>query len=523
MKKGLAARHALTAFVFSLAFMPISIEASTLKLRLAEDPETLFNAQTISGGPNTILGNFLLDRLVYLDAKGDPQPWLARGWTFSEDGKVVTFRLRDGIKFHDGTPFNASAVKFHFDFVLDKKNASPILPYCGPLLKVEAPSDDTVVFTFDRPYAPFLNNLAQASFGINSPTAIAKEGKQYGRNPVGTGPFRFKSWIPGSEITLVRNPDYQQFRNDVDNPGPARTDEVLLSVIPEESIAAAALESGELSAAELSADAMMRFANDPEFKTVVIKNVNNIIFLEYNQKRPPFDDPAFRHALAYAVDREAIVKASFGGFAAIALSPLSLGIPGFDPEVGQRYGTPYDPAKARELLTTAGWTMGPSGVLQKDGKEARLILRSYTGYPYVERSIALIQSGFKKLGIELIVQTADWGTYYPGLRKADWDINFLRWNWNDAVVMNNLFRSPGHRGTIEPTPAVDSVLDRCSTLIDQQARKSCLSEAQKVLLENSVMLPLTSNYRIIATSPEVKGFHADFIGYLLATDIDLGR
>jgi peptide/nickel transport system substrate-binding protein len=501
-----------------------ALAGGTLKVRSAIEPETLFNGITISGTPNDILGSFLLERLVSLDTNGDLKPWLAKTFSFSDGGKVITFKLRDGITFHDGTPFNAAAVKAQFDFVLDPANASPTRSFLGPLKKVETPDDETVEFTFSEPYAPFMNNIAQASFGINSPTALKKEGpSQYGRHPVGTGPFQFDSWVPGSQIRLVRYPSYQQFRTDVTNKGPAIADDVVISIIPEATVAAAALETGELNAVVLPPDEVKVFENDPAYNVISIKNDDNLIFLEFNQRRAPFDDPKAREALSYAIDRDSIVTAAFGSYAQPAYSPLSPGISDYDPAVGKDYGSKFDLERARELLRADGWTMGSNGVLQKNGKEARLVIKSYAGFPYVDRSIAIIQQDLKKLGIELNVVTSEWGSYYPSLKNNDWDLNFLRWNWNDPGVLNNLFRSPGHRGAELPIPAVDDTLDRCNRTVEPTARKACVSDAQKELLQHNVVVPIAENFVMIAMRGKIKDYHLDFMGYLLSSDVDPGQ
>ncbi|HEY2132425.1 MAG TPA: ABC transporter substrate-binding protein, partial [Acetobacteraceae bacterium] len=214
----------------------------TLHFRLGEDPETLYNVKSFSLTVSSVLGPYLLDRLVYFDASGQPKPWLAESWTVSEDQTEITFKLRTGIKFTDGTDFNAAAAKAQFDAVMDKKNASPLLPLLGSLQTVEAPDATTLRFTFAKPFAPFLSNIAQASFGFNSPTAVAKYGDQYGRHVVGTGPYMLKSWDPGSEIVLVRNPNYHQYRGDAVNKGAPIADRIVLTVISEEGVAQAALE-----------------------------------------------------------------------------------------------------------------------------------------------------------------------------------------------------------------------------------------------------------------------------------------
>jgi peptide/nickel transport system substrate-binding protein len=175
---------------------------------LQEDPETLYNVNTNSLTANTVINTYILDRLVYFDADGNPQGWLADSWEVNDDQTEITFTLRPGIMFHDGNEFTAEAVKFHFDNVLNPDNASPRLAFMGSLQGVTVIDDYTVKFIFETPYAPFFDTLAGE--GFNSLAAVEAAGDEYGRQPIGTGPYMVEEWIPGSQITLVRNPTYQQ-------------------------------------------------------------------------------------------------------------------------------------------------------------------------------------------------------------------------------------------------------------------------------------------------------------------------
>jgi len=502
---------------------PARAADTVLHFRLGEDPETLYNIKSLSLTVNSVLGAYLLERLVYFDATGTPQPWLATGWTVSDDQKVVTFKLRSGVVFSDGTPFNAAAAKSQFDLVLDKANASPLLSRLGTLRKVEAPDPTTLVFSFSAPYAPFFANIAQAGFGFNSPTAIAKSGDQYGRNPVGTGPYMLKSWVPGTEITLVRNPHFQQFRGDALNKGAPYASQVVLTVISEEAVAQAALESGELTAANVAADAIDRMVQNPQFHTVINKVVTNLYFVEFNETHPPFNDPAMRQAVSLAINRDAVVKAAFNGYAHTANDPLANGIPGYDAAIGAKYGPTFDPAAAKALLAKAGWTPGPDGKLVKDGKAAMFSLKSYSGFEVVDRTLSVIQSNLADIGIGTKIETADWGSFYPSLLKPDWDIDLMRWTSSDPSILSLLFRSPGHRKATLENAAQDDILDRCNTLMDQKARTACVGEAQISLLQTATIAPVASDWVVIFTQANVKDYHLDFFNNLIPGDIQVAE
>jgi peptide/nickel transport system substrate-binding protein len=423
--------------------------------------------------------------------------------------------------FTDGTPLDAAAVKAQFDSVLDRKNASPLLSRLGSLQSVEAPDATTVRFLFSKPYAPFFANIAGGGFGINSPTAVAKFGAQYGRNPVGSGPYMLKSWVPGTEITLVRNPNFKQFRGDAINKGKPHAATIVLTVISEEAVAQAALESGELTAASVAADAIDRMVANPAFTTVINKIVTNLYFIEFNQNRAPFGDRRVREAIGRAINRDAVVKAAFNNYASASVTPMAIGIPGYDGSLGDALGPKFDPAKAKTLMAEAGYAPGPGGKLMKDGKPAEFLLKSYSGFEVVDRTMAVIQSNLADIGITVKLETADWGSFYPSLLKPDWDMDLMRWTSSDPSILGLLFRAPGHRKATLEIPAQDAIFDRCDTLMDPKTRIGCVREAQKSLLENATIAPVASDWFITITQKNVKDYHLDFFNGLIPGDIRL--
>ncbi len=496
------------------------VQGDRFVFRIQEDPETLDNVRTTSGAAEAVMANTFLERLIYIDTENVIHGWLAESWIVSPDQKEVTFKLRQGIKFTDGTDFNADAVKFHFDRIFDKRNASPSLAYVGSLTDVVAVDPYTVKMVFESPYAGLWNVLNYGYFGFNSPTAVQKWGDEYGRHPVGTGPFMLEEWIPGSRLTFVRNPIFKQVREDALNPGPAKLARLVFQVVQEDGTAMAALETGELNAGVLNPDTLAQVENDPKFTVVINRNSTHLQYLEYNYERPPFNDPVFREAIGYAIDRESIVKSSRGGYSSVAYSPLAVGLIGYDESVALQYGTLYNPQKAKDLLAQAGWkdTDG-DGVVEKDGAPAEFELRTYSGYTYVTRSIEVIQRNLKDVGIDVKITQSDWGAFYPSLLKKDWDIAMIGWNWGDANVLKVLFRSPGHRGQIPPDPELDAVLDSLETTMDPVARNQIASQAQKLILERFLVTPIQCSWTMFAIQSTVMDFHYDHYGYLLPGDI----
>jgi len=211
-----------------------------IKVANIEDPDSLDPHKTIMATASSIQA-WIYDTLFYIGDDKLPHGLLAESWTVSEDGKTLTIKLRQGRKFHDGTPVDAKAVEFTFQRMLDPKTASPAKDQVGPLEKVTAKDDATVEFVFKEPYAPFFFAASTSYLGIISPTAVQKEGDNFSRQPVGSGPFMFKEWKAGADITLVRNPNYVGVRDDRKNKGAPYVEGIIFKNIPEEGTRIAAL------------------------------------------------------------------------------------------------------------------------------------------------------------------------------------------------------------------------------------------------------------------------------------------
>jgi peptide/nickel transport system substrate-binding protein len=495
-------------------------EGDIFTLRIGEDPETLDNIKTTSAAAEAVMATTFAERLIYIDENNIIHGWLAESWSVSDNQREVTFYLRQGIKFTDGTDFNAAAVKFHFDRILDKRNASPVKAYYGTLQEAVVVDEYTVKLVFEEPFAGLWNVLSYAYSGFNSPAAVEKWGDEYGRHPVGTGPFMLMEWLPGSSLTFVRNPDYVQVRQDALNQGPALLAQFKFLVIAEDGTAMAALQTGELDAAILNADTLPQVEGNPLFNIYTITNSTQLQFIEFNNEKPPFDDPQFRIALGYAVDRDAIVASSRGGYSTPMLGPLAPGLMGYDESVGEEYGTPYDPGKAGELLTNLGWVdTDGDGIREKNGEIASFEMRSYSGYTYVIRTLEILQQNFLDVGIEITLKQSDWGAFYPSLKNDKLDMDLMRWGWGDMDVMTVLFRSPGHRGHMPADAELDAVLDQIETTMDYDARLDIARQAQVLLLQRMVIIPIQSDWTLYALNASVRDFHGDHYGYVIPGDI----
>jgi 4-phytase/acid phosphatase/peptide/nickel transport system substrate-binding protein len=319
----------------------------------------------------------IFDTLTTLDDKGEPQPKLALSWTHSDDFKTWTFKLRPGVKFHDGTPFNAEAVKANFDRQKDPANKCRCAFYIAGYRDVQAPDELTVVYNMNDP-APNLAatiTIQSTNNVIQSPTAWKTKGDDYNRNPVGTGPYIVKSWTAGDRMVLERNPDYW-------DKGRPYLDRIVLKPLPDAQSRFASLQSGEVDLIwddEYDADNIQKAQKDPKLTVHTYVGSGAQVYA-FNTKVAPFDDVRVRQALVMAIDRKKMSQAITNGLSRPASNPYGEGswvkckddgaLP-FDIEKAKAllkdYGKPVD-FKMLVTATPRGRTVGQ--VLQQFWKQA---------------------------------------------------------------------------------------------------------------------------------------------------------
>ncbi|MDF2810544.1 MAG: transporter substrate-binding protein [Microvirga sp.] len=288
----------------------------------------------------------LYEGLVRIAENGDIKPALAEIWTTSADELTYTFKLRSGVKFHDGTPFDCSVVKFSYDRAVAPDSTNAQKGLFEPIAKVECPDPMTAVVTLKRPTSTFLFGMAWGDAVMMTPATVATNKTK----PVGTGPFRFKRWVQGDRVEYERNPDYWGT--------PAKLSSVTFKFISDPSAAAAAVLAGDIDAfPEFPAPELLeRFRSDARLQVEVGSTAGKVVF-SLNNARTPFDDVKFRRALAHAIDRKALVDAISSGIGAPIGSHYTPVDPGYIDLTGVY---PYDPEKAKALLAEAGIKPGAS-------------------------------------------------------------------------------------------------------------------------------------------------------------------
>ncbi len=465
--------------------------------------------------------------LVWEPEPGKFLPGLADSWEISPDAKEYTFKLKQGVKFHDGTPFNAAAVKFTLDRVVDPATkAGQSHDQLGPYDHTEVVDGNTAKVVMKQPYAPLLTNL-NGYLGIVSPTAVQKMGlAEFARHPVGSGPFVFKEWVPKDHVTLVKNPDYNWGSSYFKHAGPAYLDDVTFKVIPDQSVRTGTLKTGETHVID-DVDPLEYDTLSKDSRFVVIAKGqpgSGFVLLLNTTSAGPISDPAVRQAMEYGVDREGLNKSVFQGLNKVAWSPLMRPTFGYDPTTESVYS--FDPDKAKQLLDAAGWQPGADGVRTKDGQ--RLEIR----FPIISRPrdkamAESAQASLRDVGIDLLVDPLERAAARDAMDQNRYDVTFMWFSYGDPDVLRTLFHSSNvnafNRAKYQ-VPEVDQMLEQAAGLTDQAKRADIYKQVQQRVLKDLVVVPLVDTLTYDAKRAEVTGETLDALAsYMWLNDVQLKK
>ena len=461
---------------------------------------------SITDGESFIVTEQITETLVeYKKDSTEIIPNLAKEWKISDDGLVYTFDLEKGIKFHDGSDFNAEAVVKNFKRWMS--GHEKIFPYFasqfggfegdeGAVIKeVKALDEFTVEFTLNRPQAPFLKNLAMSPFAISSPTAIEKDVNKYFQHPVGTGPFKFESWKRNDTITVVKNDKYWK-------KGLPKLDKVIFKVIEDNSARLNTLIKGDVDLIDgLNPSDVVRVAAEKKLQ-IFERPSMNVGYLGFNVEKEPFNNKLVRQALNHAVDKEAIIKNFYEGTAEPAKNPMPPSVSGYNDEI-QDYE--YDLDKAKELLAEAGYADG-----FKMDLWAMPVPRPYM--PNGRKVAEALQADFAKIGVEVNIVSMEWGTYLEKTRDGEAPMFMLGWTGDNGDADNFLYvlldkdAIGSNNYTRYSNDEVHDLLIKAQTEIDEEKRNQLYNEAQKIIHEDAPWIPLAHSVPQLAGIKEIKGF-----------------
>jgi peptide/nickel transport system substrate-binding protein len=466
--------------------------------------------------PHNRVFRSIFDSLVVALPDHTVGPWLAESWTISPDRRVYTFTLRTDVKFHDGTPFNAEAVRFNLDRIKNPKNAFTSASDIGPYDHSEVVDPRTVRVFLSTPFEPFLINLSKSCLGIVSPAGAAKYGDQFPVNPVGSGPFRFVSLTPGTEIRLERNPDYQWAPAGAAHTGQAYLDRLTFKNVPEEATRVAALQSRQAQAADIiPPQNILAFRGDPAYQLIERELLNENYSLYLNITRPPWDDENLRQAFRLSLDLDAVVKTVYLGTFARAWSPISPSIFGYDSTLEGSWAP--DPARAAQLLDAAGWKLGADGLRQKDGKPLTVVFIDTQGNREKRLDvITMVRQQLGKNGIGLKIDTQPAGNYTQRVQHGEYDLTGGSLFAPDPDVLRRLF-SPADRALTAIAkvndPEINAWVTAAAREPDPSQRRALYRNVQHKVLDKVYAIPVYVLPYTIAAAREAHGIAIDTHGF----------
>lgn len=467
----------------------------------ASDPGMLNPALTPSGTTHPVTGQ-IFNGLVRLDRSFNPTPDLAQSWTVSPDGRTYTFKLAPGVRWHDGVPFTSADVKYSYEQVLTKLHSRTVT-LAGVIDGIDTPDDNTVVFRLKDRYTPFLRWLDEDNGAIlprhlyegTDPLTNPANAK-----PVGTGPFKLESSVPGDRITLVRNPDY--FKK-----GLPYLDQIVFRIVPAPPQAVQGFEAGELNLLLFPDPAQTERLRARSGTTVTEdgrEGFARVIRLIPNLRRKPFDDVRVRRAMAYAIDREFIARAAYAGTLKAATGPLSQFFPPFYTADVAKY--PRDPNRARALLDEAGLAPGPDGV--------RVRASFVFDQPFAQAA-EIVRQQLAEAGIALEPQVMDFNGWVKKL-YIDWDFDLGYSQFTDPpdpdiglrgrFVCDNIKKVPFANGGAYCNPRVDDLFARAAAEPDESRRVQMYQEVQRILVDDQPQVFLVDGKGPVAYDESFRGW-----------------
>lgn len=460
------------------------------------------------------------DGLLDYDAKLNPVPALAESWSVSADGKTITFKLRPGVKWHDGADFTSADVKFTLEKVLSKLNPRGRATFAN-LQEVSTPNALTAVLKLSAP-APYLMNGLAAFESPMLPKHVYDDGQELMRHPalakpVGTGPFMFGEWQKASHILLKRNPNYWA-------KGLPKLDQVVFRVIPDPSVRAVSFEKGEVDLGPMWPVPLPEMARLESLGNVVADSsgysmMSGMLYFGFNTRSGPFADVRVRRAVAHAVNLESLAKVVWRGAATPGTSPISDQLVTFHKAPATRYA--FDPAKAEALLEEAGLKRGADGIRLKATYDPLLWDENY------RRTADYLKQSLRRVGIDLEIRSqdlpafmrrvwtdVDFETYSHGsFNSADPTIGVQRLYWGKNILKG----VPFSNGSGYSNPAMDALWERAQVEVNADERKKIFNEIQSIAMVDLPYLPLLNlhyqtlrNKRVQGLDKSAAGMYSNF-------------
>ncbi|MFC3207814.1 ABC transporter substrate-binding protein [Aquamicrobium soli] len=448
----------VAASVLALASSAAAMAARTdLVLGVVLEPPHLDPTAGAAAAIDEVVYANVFEGLTRIGPNGEVLPDLAESWTVSDDGKVYTFKLHTGVKFHDGTDFDANDVKFSLDRARADNSVNAQKGLFSAIDTVEVVDPATVKVTLKHPQGSFLYNMGWGDAVIVAPES-ADTNKE---KPIGTGPFKFQNWAKGSSITLVKSDGYWG--------DPVFLDKAEFRIIPDAAAQVPALLSGDVQAFPFfPPDAVAQVKDNPNLK-VVIGSTEGETILAINNKKPPFDNLKVRQAISYALDRKAIIDGATGGLGVPIGSHMSPSNKAYVDLTGEY---PHDPAKAKELLKEAGFENGIKATLKLPPPD------------YARLGGEIVASELRDVGINLEIIPVEWAQWLDQVfTRKDYDLTIVSHTEPSDI---DIYSRKDYYFNYD-NPAFDKVIEELNLTSDEAKRDELLGKAQMILADDAVV------------------------------------
>jgi peptide/nickel transport system substrate-binding protein len=469
------------------------------------------------------------DTLVYRDPDTKQiVPGLASSWDVSPDGMTYTFHLKSGVKFQDGTPFNADAVAYNFDRITNPANKSQKAVFLlGPVDYYTVVDPLTFKVLLKEPFSPLLDGLAQVYTGIASPTALKQYGlDRYQMHQVGTGPYMMTDFIPGDHITLRRNPDYAWGPSFYTAPSKASLDEIEFRFFTDPATRAPALLSGSaMVMGELAPTDAQQLTGNPSFRLIPQAVPGQPLQFLFNTKQAPTDKLEIRQALLTATDRTAIVDAVFQEFSPVAYGPLNAVTLDYNADVKKYY--PFDANGALDAFSKLGYALDPDTKIltkDKDKLHLKLVIMGTGFQPEVSQKL---QSQWKDLGIEVeIKQVPTLGGLLDVVKSGDYNLIAFNLFGLDPSILNTMYGSKAPNNFMGLSDStIDQLLADANKFPDSDPQRAKdYAQIQQMIMDQALILPIRDYVNLNAASATLNNLKFDPYGWFpLLANVTVGK
>jgi peptide/nickel transport system substrate-binding protein len=479
-------------------------KGGTFRVGRSEEPDTLDPHKTTLSISSMTMQS-IYEPLARRDVNGNVVPALAERWEFSNGNKTVTFFLKPGGTFHDGTPVDAEAVAWTVARHTSPATASPSAFFLGPIERAEVVNPTTVAYHYKEPFVAIWVGLTLGYCAPISKKAVETLGDRFGRQPVGAGPFRFVSWSPDRGIRLERYKDYKY------GPTP-NIDAVEFLHYPEDATRLAALETGEINAIysgqSVPLDAIRRVRGRDNV-VLIQRPAQMMRALAFNQKLAPTNNPDVRKALCHAVDPQRVVAFALDNNAKVATAPLPSTIKGFSEAAGSK-GYPFDPAKARAMLAAAG--VG-------SGLTLKMIVNDT---PPIRRTAEIIQAQLKDVGVTVTVESMPIGQWSVISKKGEHHLAISTYSYPDPDIVFPVFHSTGALNrTFQDSKELDTLIEQQRISFNETERQRLLDRIQETIIADAYWKPLFEPLNFALVDKSVQGAAMNTEGDILSPSISL--